>query len=116
MNKYIQTNWRKENPIYWPPSSFVNGDKIIRLNNWYKNRKLTLSNGSIGLVTFHDRGWNKRYFFNELEKPLYYIDDEENFDLAYAISVHKSQGSDFDYLFFILPRKYGLLSKELVYT
>lgn len=116
MNKFIQTNWRKENPIYWPPSSFVNGDKIIRLNNWYKNRKLTLSNGSIGLVTFHDRGWKKRYFFKELEKPLYYIDDEENFDLAYAISVHKSQGSDFDYLFFILPRKYGLLSKELVYT
>jgi len=116
INKLIQTNWRKENPTYWPPSPFVNGDKIIRLNNWYKRRELTLSNGSIGLITFHKGGWKKLYHFNELDDSLKYVDDEENFDLAYAISVHKSQGSDFNYLFFILPKKYGLLSKELVYT
>lgn len=90
MNKMIQSNWRNPNPVFWPDSTFVNGDKIIRINNWYRGRQLTLSNGSIGLVTFHKRGWQKRFFFKELERPLNWIDDEENFELAYTITVHKS--------------------------
>ncbi|WP_263356156.1 AAA family ATPase [Acidicapsa ligni] len=45
------------------------------------------------------------------EKP------EDNLDLAYAISVHKSQGSEFDRIYFILPKqKAALLSPELFYT
>ncbi len=42
---------------------------------------------------------------------------EENLELAYAISVHKSQGSEFDRVYFILPKqKKALLSPELFYT
>jgi hypothetical protein len=44
-------------------------------------------------------------------------DVEGNLDLAYAISVHKSQGSDFQRVFFVLPKgRRALLSTELVYT
>lgn len=42
---------------------------------------------------------------------------EENLALAYAISVHKSQGSEFDRVYFIVPKqKTALLSPELFYT
>ncbi len=42
---------------------------------------------------------------------------EDNLDLAYAISVHKSQGSEFDRVYFIVPKqKAALLSPELFYT
>ena len=42
---------------------------------------------------------------------------EDNLELAYAISVHKSQGSEFDRVYFILPKqKIALLSPELFYT
>jgi exodeoxyribonuclease V alpha subunit len=42
---------------------------------------------------------------------------EENLELAYAISVHKSQGSEFERIYFILPKdKVALLSRELFYT
>ncbi len=38
-------------------------------------------------------------------------------ELAYAITVHKSQGSQFDHVFFILPRvARSFLGRELVYT
>ena len=42
---------------------------------------------------------------------------EENLELAYAISVHKSQGSEFRRVYFILPKsKKSLLTTELLYT
>ena len=36
--------------------------------------------------------------------------------IAYGITVHKSQGSDFNNVFLVIPEKYGLLTKELIYT
>lgn len=38
------------------------------------------------------------------------------FDLAYTITVHKSQGSGFEIVFLILPNPCGILSRELFYT
>ena len=42
--------------------------------------------------------------------------DEEDFELAYAITVHKAQGSEFQEVLVILPERRALLSRELVYT
>lgn len=43
---------------------------------------------------------------------------EADFELAYAITIHKSQGSDFKNIFVILPTLEGhpLLTKQIVYT
>lgn len=42
---------------------------------------------------------------------------EENLELAYAISVHKAQGSEFERVYFVVPKKKAaLLSPELFYT
>ena len=44
-------------------------------------------------------------------------DVQENLELAYAISVHKAQGSEFEYVYIVLPnRESRLLSTELLYT
>jgi hypothetical protein len=54
-------------------------------------------------------GNKERWIKNE--KP------EDNLELAYAISVHKSQGSEFDRIYFVLPKqKMALVSPELFYT
>jgi len=58
---------------------------------------------------YYEEGGRKKWVPEE--KP------EDNLELAYAISVHKSQGSEFDRVYFILPkRKAALLSPELFYT
>jgi len=42
---------------------------------------------------------------------------EENLELAYAISVHRAQGSEFERVYFVVPKhKAALLSPELFYT
>lgn len=54
------------------------------------------------------------------EENGYGIPDQkvvDNLELAYAISVHKSQGSEFDYVYIVIPKKEShLLSMELLYT
>ena len=43
-------------------------------------------------------------------------DVDGQLELAYALTVHKSQGSDFDTVFLILPKSATTLSRELLYT
>lgn len=41
----------------------------------------------------------------------------DNIELAYTISVHKSQGSEFNYVYIVIPKRDShLLSMELLYT
>lgn len=116
-NAFIQGEYR-EKSAETSDSIFYHSDKIINLKNWYEWRSgkvdLLLSNGSIGVVK--GEGRQRQFYFVEHRFPLTYLNDEENFDLAYSITVHKSQGSDFRNVFFILPNKLNLLSRELLYT
>lgn len=51
------------------------------------------------------------YHGRAIDKP------ESNLELAYAISVHKAQGSEFDHVYFILPKfRKSAQYMELVYT
>jgi exodeoxyribonuclease V alpha subunit len=61
----------------------------------------------LGFVVLNN---GKKRFLPE-EKP------EDNLELAYAISVHKAQGSEFERVYFVVPKeKMALLSPELFYT
>jgi ATP-dependent exoDNAse (exonuclease V) alpha subunit len=121
INEYYQKEIRSSEEIDIL-SLFKNCDKIIRTKNLYRDDDLILSNGSIGLTL----KWNndKILCFSELQNHFISIYGEEGireydkefFELAYSITVHKSQGSGFDHLIVVLPKRYGLLCKELFYT
>jgi exodeoxyribonuclease V alpha subunit len=104
-----------------------------------KNEPVDVFNGEIGFTDpdLRDKkkneqgiipwtqGWFniKRFQVIFSRKPEYHIFMnskgivEENIELAYAISVHKSQGSEFDRVYFIVPKhKKALLSPEMFYT
>ncbi len=107
-----------------------------------KNIKIDIYNGEIGFVNPHSWDWQKMkspyyplknfqvnfdrrtelavnfgFRKDNYDKVMFNEPVEENLELGYAISVHKAQGSEFDRVYFILPKKSSpLMSMELLYT
>ena len=82
-----------------------------------------VANGEIGLVVQTSKGNGKpdsiKVQFSTQPASSYYYsrsDVDGQLELAYALTVHKSQGSDFDTVFFVLPKSASTLSRELLYT
>jgi len=120
------------------PEGIVYGDKVINVINnrrfrvYPKEKALNyVANGEIGIVIgkFKKRGekWRGalplRVEFSSQPGFIYdftYGDFKEEanpiLELAYAITVHKAQGSDFEKSILIIPNPCRLLSRELLYT
>ena len=83
-----------------------------------------VANGEIGIVVQTSEGKGGRadsmkvQFSTQPTSAYYYPRShvEGELELAYALTVHKSQGSDFDIVFLILPKNASTLSRELLYT
>lgn len=82
-----------------------------------------VANGEIGLVVATSKGSERsdsmKVQFSTQPLSSYYYprpDVDGQLELAYALTVHKSQGSDFDIVFLILPKSASTLSRELLYT
>ena len=115
----------------------VYGDKVINQRN-HDGRKVYpeenalgyLANGEIGIAIGQWRNRNMKWTPRELQvefssqKKYRYSFEEKDFndegepalELAYALTVHKAQGSQFDLVIFVLPKEHSMLSRELLYT
>ena len=115
----------------------VYGDKVINNRNTRVPRRKTwpeeerfLANGEIGIVVGQIRTRKFNYPPSSLEVefstqtgsvvkfwPREFDDEgEASLELAYALTVHKAQGSEFGTVLLILPKSSQLLTRELVYT
>ncbi|MHB0858406.1 MAG: AAA family ATPase [Anaerolineae bacterium] len=121
------------------------GDKVIQVRNrtksdslWAydtvarKSQKVEVFNGEIGLAKVHGFDHKKwawggfrleRFQVVFSRKQQHWVgyesvgDVEGQLELAYAISVHKGQGSEFGRVYFVVPKaKRALMSRELFYT
>ncbi|HMK23674.1 MAG TPA: AAA family ATPase, partial [Terriglobales bacterium] len=88
-------------------------DKVMHTQNEYDRDELFVSNGSLGIVTGYKR---VRFVEHNKDTSLGKLKHAEALELAYAITVHKAQGSGFDHVFLVIPERYALLTRELVYT
>lgn len=129
INSYFQ-EWvgiNKNFSIEIAPITISALDKVIQLKNERKKstskEECQLSNGQIGFVNYANKREKKStVVFTGLpnKRFSYYSsksDEADNtIDLAYAITIHKSQGSDFDTVLVVLPKSGRILSRELIYT
>lgn len=93
------------------------------LEQWYPNRiimatqndnVLKISNGEIGIC---DASQSPKVVFEGNEAEPVSVGRLKAFEPAYAISIHKSQGSEFDDVAIVLPEQFNpILSKEILYT
>jgi hypothetical protein len=136
LNRRIQRRFRAReiadamNP--WATSlgdeGIVLRDKVIQLRNGMRrgydgNGQVEeyLANGEVGVVASDNNKWLNVAFAGRPNLSFGYQSWEfpggsGPLQLAYALTVHKAQGSDFDRVFVVLPRHSRLLSRELVYT
>lgn len=117
----------------------VYGDKVINLQNHPRDKWTFpndganyIANGEIGIAvgrfktkrdTFKGKPWQLEVEFTSQKGYKYQFGSndfsEENGDLlelAYALTIHKAQGSQFDTVVLVIPENSPLLSRELLYT
>jgi exodeoxyribonuclease V alpha subunit len=94
--------------------NYAPGDKVIQtLNNYDKE----VFNGDIGRVTDIDEEDGQVYIDFEGRRVAYEVRELDEIALAYAISVHKSQGSEYPAVVIPLAMQhYMLLERNLLYT
>lgn len=92
--------------------TFRLGDKVIATQN---NYDVGYFNGDIGLITdVSDANFTITFNKRVLLIPRQNIED---FQLAYACTIHKSQGSEYDTVIICLPREAdGMIRRNLLYT
>ncbi len=95
---------------------FRQGDRVIHRRN---NYNLGVFNGDIGIITEID---NRELtcaveFFPDSRRVLYQKEDILELDLAYAVTIHKSQGSEFEIVIIpVLTQHFKMLFRNLLYT
>ncbi|PWD98787.1 ATP-dependent DNA helicase [Marinilabilia rubra] len=117
----------------------VYGDKVLNLGNHHRDfvkpkedSLAYLANGEIGIVTGQFKRKKAKFKgqpqFVEIEfssqKGFTYSFTSKDFkeesdvpiELAYALTVHKAQGSEFGKVFLVVPNPCFLLSREMLYT
>jgi exodeoxyribonuclease V alpha subunit len=96
--------------------AFLSGDRVIQMRN---NYQLGIFNGDIGKVIDADRA-HLHVLFDDLQgqkEVAYPLTSLDELQLAYALTIHKSQGSEFPVV--IIPvhtTNYMMLKRNLLYT
>jgi exodeoxyribonuclease V alpha subunit len=96
------------------PRRFLPGDKVMQIRNNYDK---DVFNGDLGIVEAAGGSENTAEVLFEGRRVLYESADLGELVLAYAVTVHKSQGSEFPCV--IIPlhtTHYPLLQRNLLYT
>ncbi len=131
INRRIQANLNpyktKETQFQYIDTIFRQGDKVMQIkNNYQKLYRHTVTyeegegvfNGDIGVIDVIDTEMKHFYItFDDNRRCRYEFSEADNIEHAYAITVHKSQGSEFDVIILpILSLPPMLQNRNILYT
>ena len=94
--------------------TYATGDKVMQIENDYERE---VYNGDIGRITLIDRPQSQVTVLIDGRDVLYAFSELDRLLPAYAITVHKAQGSEYPVIVLPLARQQGrMLRRNLVYT
>ncbi|HDP94685.1 MAG TPA: hypothetical protein ENN40_04910 [Candidatus Aminicenantes bacterium] len=106
-DKVMQVRNRSKDGWAYPKGSgldYVANGEIGIVSEAFKRKE---GSDVLAAVFSTQAGASYRYYRGQVDEYL---------ELAYALTVHKAQGSDFEVVFLIIPQKASTLSRELIYT
>lgn len=119
INDHLQKLWNPKSPskkeIEGNESIYREKDKVIQLANM---KDESVFNGDIGIIDRIKLLGNKELYIDYDGNLVKYTKSMlQNFTLGYAISIHKSQGSEFDTVLIPFTFDYRkMLYRKLIYT
>jgi exodeoxyribonuclease V alpha subunit len=106
--RYDRPEYRSGSRVFRP------GDRVLQLRNNYDK---DVFNGDIGRIETIDLEEGEIRVDFEGRSVTYELSDLDELTLAYAMSVHKSQGSEYPVVVLpLLTQHYMLLQRNLLYT
>lgn len=95
-------------------TSFYHGCPIMINENSYESG---LFNGDIGIIWRHEERLQAAFPTNDGQLRWLSLSRLPSFELVYAMTIHKTQGSEFNRVAIVLPEYHSrILSRELIYT
>ena len=137
LNRWVQHHFREpelkkaraHRAIKLGDEELVLRDKVIQLKNGLRpawdgksQEEMYIANGEVGILTSSSKGFLNAIFAGRPGRTFGYSskydfsDGSGPLELAYALTVHKAQGSDFQKVFVVVPRQCQNLTRELFYT
>lgn len=111
LNRVLQPR-RSEVLVAYGDTEYRLHDKIVMTKNNYDKNYI---NGDLGEIIGYKNGILQVQFHNKVVDI--FREDMCNMSLAYAITIHKSQGSEFDEVYIILQDSVSsMLTRRLLYT
>lgn len=114
INNYLSEQHKTQLKLPLSKSPWYHGRPIMVLQN---NYELGLFNGDIGICLQVEQGRLQVFFENKKYGVNINMLSDEMIATAYAMTIHKSQGSEFDHVAISFDDNNArLLSQELIYT
>lgn len=112
MQELVNPKSRYSKELNYGSKVYRTGDKIVMLSN---NYNIGYYNGDIGIIK--DIDGNEITVGIGKEEIILGPDEFEDLSLAYAMTIHKSQGSEFPNVIVVLPDEpQSMLKRNLLYT
>ncbi|MCX5841099.1 MAG: AAA family ATPase [Deltaproteobacteria bacterium] len=90
------------------------GDRVMQIRNNYDKE---VFNGDIGTIVSFESEWGEVGVYFDGNVVTYHISELDEMNLAYAVTIHKSQGSEYKAVIIPLATQhYVLLKRNLLYT
>ncbi len=120
LNKYINNFFLKnnlvKNIVYFSNLNCYHymGEPLVITKN---NNDLKLYNGDVGFFIFLKKKFKLLFLDVNKNNRFIYCINLTNWNNIWAVTVHKSQGSEFKHILLIIPNYFStLLSREIIYT